>query len=138
MRFVDPLGLYETEPGLQPVCIECAVIPILRTGRVVSNLWPKQKAPQAKQQEPQACPGADKQFGKKFGEHRDPDLPGYRDYKEYRELADDIYNDANSTRTTYPENAPKYPGETHLQSGDNLLRLDPGGNFRSLYPIGRP
>ncbi|MDN3366525.1 RHS repeat-associated core domain-containing protein, partial [Ralstonia pseudosolanacearum] len=47
LRFVDPLGLYETEPGLQPVCPECALIPIVRAGRVISNLWPRQKQPEA-------------------------------------------------------------------------------------------
>lgn len=131
LSFIDPLGLYDIEPGLQPVCPECALIPIARAGRVIADLWPRQK-------EPQACPGADKQFGKKFGEHKDPDLPGYRNSKEYRDLANDIYNDSNATRTTYPKGAPKYSGETHVQSGNNLLRLDSSGNFRSLYPIGNP
>lgn len=29
----------------------------------------------------------------------------------------------------------KYPGETHMQVGNDLLRLDSSGNFRSLYPV---
>ncbi|WP_175759271.1 RHS repeat-associated core domain-containing protein [Burkholderia ambifaria] len=49
LSFIDPLGLYDTEPGLQPVCPECALIPIARAGRVIADLWPRQK-------EPQACP----------------------------------------------------------------------------------
>ncbi|MHA6879177.1 RHS repeat-associated core domain-containing protein, partial [Ralstonia pseudosolanacearum] len=47
LSFIDPLGLYDEEPGLQSVCPECALIPIVRAGRVVSNLWPRKKAPQA-------------------------------------------------------------------------------------------
>jgi hypothetical protein len=118
------------DPGLTPICPECILIPIARAGKTISDLL------RPKRDEAQICPGADKQYGKKYGEHRDPNRPGYRDYKEYRDTANDMYNDPNATRTTYSNDASKYPGETHIQSGDNLLRLDPNGNFRSLYPIG--
>jgi len=37
---------------------------------------------------------------------------------------------------TFGKDAAKYAGETHItDSSGNLLRLDPQGNFRSLYPI---
>ncbi len=120
-----------TEPGLATVCPECGFIPLLRLPRILDIF---NKNP--KQDEPQICPGSDKQFGRKYGEHRDPDKPGYRSHDEYRDRANEIYNDPNATRTTYPGDASKYPGETHIQSGNDLLRLDPSGNFRSLYPIG--
>ena len=42
-----------------------------------------------------------------------------------------------STKTTYPTNAPMYPGETHYQNNGNLLRIAPSGKFRSLYPYKR-
>lgn len=87
-------------------------------------------------EEPKACPGSNKQFGNKFAEHKDPNTPGYRNHKEYNELAKSLYNDKNAKITRYPEGGP-YSGETHIQSGKNLLRLDPQGNFRSLYELGR-
>jgi RHS repeat-associated protein len=77
--------------------------------------------------------GTDKQFGRKFGEHRDANVPGYRTHQEYRELAEDIFSDPMSIRTKFPTDAPMYPGETHIRRGNDLLRLDPFGNFRSLY-----
>jgi RHS repeat-associated protein len=80
-------------------------------------------------------PGADRQFGRKFGEHMDETRPGYRSHTEYRKLADRIYNDPAARVTKYPANSPSYAGETHYESGGNLLRLDPSGTFRSLYPI---
>jgi RHS repeat-associated protein len=85
---------------------------------------------------PKSCPGSNRQFGKKFGEHVDANRPGYRTPQEYRDLANQLYNDPAATRTTYPDDADMYPGETHiLDSEGNLLRLDPQGNFRSLYPM---
>lgn len=81
-------------------------------------------------------PGDSKQLGKKFGEHRDPSRAGYRTPQEYRELADKLYNDPKADRVTFGKDAARYAGETHItDSSGNLLRLDPQGNFRSLYPI---
>jgi RHS repeat-associated protein len=80
------------------------------------------------------CPGSNKQFGKKFGEHRDPDRPGYRTPEEYRQLATDILNDTSSELTQFPIDGDKYPGESHIRRGNDLLRLDPNNDFRSLYP----
>jgi len=74
-------------------------------------------------------PGTDKQFGKKFGEHWDSDLPGYRTPGEYRKLANEIYKDPASAKTVLKS------GETQLRRGNDLLRLDSQGNFRSLYPV---
>lgn len=71
--------------------------------------------------------GTSKQFGKKFGEHMDPNLTGYRTSAEYQQLANDIYNDPASVRTVLDN------GEIRYRRGDDLLRLDPQGNFRSLY-----
>jgi RHS repeat-associated protein len=133
----DPFGLRVPTPeeeALQPVCIECVVIPIVRVTKLGADLIRPSLRPRQEPEAPPRCPGSDKQYGTKYGEHRNPDRPGYRTPDEYRKLADDIYNDPNATRTTYPSDAPKYPGETQIQSGDNLLRLDPNGNFRSLYP----
>lgn len=76
----------------------------------------------------------DAQLGKKFGEHWNKSKPGYRNPQEYRQLAKDVYHDPQSVRTTFPNDAPKYRGETHIQRGDDLLRLDSDGNFRTLYP----
>jgi hypothetical protein len=78
------------------------------------------------------CPGSSRQFGKKYGDHM-KDYPGMT-HQEYRALADSMYDDPTLPRYTYPDTAPRYPGETHIVQGDNLLRLDPEGNFRSLYP----
>lgn len=61
--------------------------------------------------------------------------PGYRTPQEYRQRANEIYNDPNATRTVFPSTDSKFPGETHIQSGNDLLRLDPSGNFRSMYPV---
>lgn len=71
-----------------------------------------------------------KQLGQKFGQHMDPNIPGYQTPQQYRDLADQIYNDPNATRTVLPN------GETQIQSGNNLLRVAPDGSFRSLYPVG--
>lgn len=79
------------------------------------------------------CP--DKRLGKKFGKHRNPQKAGYRTAEEYKQLANDIHNDPSSTVTRFPPDNPQFPGETHFQRGNDLLRLDPEGQFRSLYPI---
>jgi hypothetical protein len=76
-----------------------------------------------------------KQIGKKFGEHRDVTRPGYRTHQEYLDKAKQMMNDPNAKVNKFPSASPKYPGETHIQSGNDLLRLDPNGNFRSLYPL---
>ncbi|MCA8949462.1 MAG: RHS repeat-associated core domain-containing protein [Planctomycetes bacterium] len=76
-----------------------------------------------------------KQLGKKFGKHRKKDRPGYRTPEEYKNRIQEVRNDPNATRTTFPADGDKFPGETHFQVGDELLRLDPDGNFRSLYVI---
>lgn len=77
-----------------------------------------------------ALPIDNKQLGKKFGSHRDPNLPGYRTRQEYRDLANKIYNDPNAARTVLPN------GKIQIQLGNDLLRIAPDGKFRSLYPIG--
>ena len=80
-----------------------------------------------------ACPGTNSQFGKKFGEHKEdyPDMS----HQDYRNLADDIYDDPAAVRKVFPaEEGGAYAGETHITRGSDLLRLDPSGNFRSLYP----
>ncbi|MGD0679013.1 MAG: RHS repeat-associated core domain-containing protein, partial [Polyangiaceae bacterium] len=74
------------------------------------------------------------QLGKKFGQHRDPTRAGYRSPQEYAERAQQIYADPSATRTTFGPSGP-YSDETHVQLGDDLLRLDPEGHFRSLYPV---
>ncbi len=55
-------------------------------------------------------------------------------HKDYLNLANDIYNNPNSSKITYPSDAPLYRGETHYRHNGNLLRLDQNGYFRSLYP----
>lgn len=74
----------------------------------------------------------DQQLGKKFGEHMDSELRGYRSHQEYRALAEEIYANPESQVTRY--NSGPYSGETHYQLGNNLLRTV-DGVFRSLYPL---
>ena len=76
-----------------------------------------------------------KQLGKKFGEHMDINLEGYRTINEYKNLANEIYNDPRSIIKVYPIDAHRYPGETHYYNNGNLLRMDSNGIFRSLYPF---
>ena len=109
---------------------------------------PQQQQPQPQQQQQQQqqrqqqgdrkprqeIQASDQQLGRKFGEHRDPDRPGYRTPQEYREKANDMLNSRAAERTTFPSDALNYPGETHIREGGDLLRLDPNGNFRSMYP----
>lgn len=76
-----------------------------------------------------------RQIGRKFGEHRDANTPGYRTPEEYRNLANDIYKDPSATRTDFPFDARRYRGETHIQRGNDLLRLDASGKFLSLYRL---
>ena len=76
-----------------------------------------------------------KQLGRKYGEHMNdyPDMS----HDDYLNMAKEIYSNPLSTKTTYPTNAPMYPGETHYQNNGNLLRIAPNGKFRSLYPYKR-
>lgn len=83
----------------------------------------------------QNLPYSTKQIGKKYGEHWDTEKEGYRNFKEYEKLANDIYNDPNSIMKVYPSDGGLYPGEIHYYNNNNILRLDAQGNFRSLYPI---
>lgn len=78
---------------------------------------------------------SDKQLGHKFAEHMDPTRAGYRTHAEYRQRAEQVFRDPNARITRYPNDSPRYAGEIHYQVGDDLLRLDPSGNFRSLYPV---
>ncbi len=71
----------------------------------------------------------DRQLGRKFGQHMDPNQPGYRTPQEYRDLANKIRKDPEAVRKTLPN------GDTQIRLGNHLLRLDPQGNFRSLYPV---
>ncbi|WP_223629792.1 RHS repeat-associated core domain-containing protein [Thermomonas beijingensis] len=79
-------------------------------------------------------PGSDKQFGKKYGEHRDSSREGYRSPQEYRERANEVFNSPKAERTSIRSDAPEHAGETHIREGGDLLRLDQNGNFRSMYP----
>ena len=76
-----------------------------------------------------------KQLGRKYGEHM-KDYPDMS-HDDYLNMAKEIYSNPLSTKTTYPTNAPMYPGETHYQNNGNLLRIAPNGKFRSLYPYKR-
>jgi len=96
---------------------------------------PAAKGDVAAAPDPKRVPGINSQFGRKFGEHMDPERSGYRSPEEYRNLADEIFNDPSSKVTRYAQDAARYAGETHYERGGDLLRLDPSGNFRSLYPI---
>ncbi len=40
-------------------------------------------------------------------------------------------------RIRFPDDGGPYSGETHMIRGEDLLRLDSDGNFRSLYPVDR-
>lgn len=71
------------------------------------------------------------QLGQKFGKHMH-DYPGLK-HAEYLNKAQSVYQNANRI-IRYPANAPLYRGETHFIYGNDLLRLDKNGFFRSLYP----
>ena len=75
------------------------------------------------------------QVGTKYRKHL-KDYPGLS-HKDYLTLAKEIYENPLSTKICYPLNSPNYPGETHYIHGGNLLRMDPHGYFRSLYPINK-
>jgi hypothetical protein len=75
----------------------------------------------------------EQQLGKKYGEHMNSEVPGYRTHLEYRALARDIYSNPESHVTKYT--AGPYAGETHYQLGNSLLRTV-DGVFRSLYTLG--
>ena len=62
------------------------------------------------------------------------DFSGYMSRKNYLNLARNIYNNPNSSVIKYHSNYRLYPGETHFKYNGYLLRLDPYGGFRSLYP----
>jgi hypothetical protein len=98
------------------------------------NPWTGKEKKQSSISQQNTLPYTDQQMGHKFGEHRDANLEGYRTISEYRQLANDIYNDPISIKTTFPLNSPMYGGETHYYWNGNLLRLDANGYFRSLYP----
>ena len=83
-------------------------------------------------------PGSDKQYGTKYGEHRDSSREGYRSPQEYRERAHELYNSPTADRTVISKDSPTPAGETHIREGGDLLRLDPKGNFRSMYPDPKP
>jgi hypothetical protein len=67
------------------------------------------------------------QLGQKFGEHMSDD-PGYGSPEAYADLARSIYNNPNAVASIASN------GDTLLQVGSNILRLQPDGSFRSLYP----
>ena len=75
------------------------------------------------------------QVGTKYRKHS-KDYPGLN-HEDYLNLAKDIYGNPLSIKIYYPLNSPNYPGETHCIHGGNLLRMDPYGYFRSLYPINK-
>lgn len=79
---------------------------------------------------------SNKQLGRKFGEHKDPSRAGYRTHEEYRARAQEIFTSPKSKVTRYPADAPQFRGETHFELEGDLLRIDPQGEFRSLYPVG--
>lgn len=122
VNFVDPEGLAGKTPPLSPAQLIFELFTYSKPVGEGSDITPLN------------CPGSNKQFGHKFGEHRNPNLPGYRTPEEYRQLATDILNDINSVLEKFPLDADKYPGETHIRRGNDLLRLDQNNNFRSLYP----
>ncbi|MFV8579212.1 RHS repeat-associated core domain-containing protein, partial [Ralstonia pseudosolanacearum] len=45
LSFIDSLGLYDQEPGLTPVCIECALIPLVRIVKTAINACAVSKEP---------------------------------------------------------------------------------------------
>jgi RHS repeat-associated protein len=74
----------------------------------------------------------DKQLGDKFGKHR-YDYPDMQNHADYLNKAKDIYLNPDKI-LKYPTNNTRFPGEIHFIKGTDLLRIDNGGYFKSLYP----
>ncbi len=74
------------------------------------------------------------QVWKKFGEHYEEfGLSHSRgDMLKYLDVAQDVFRNPESSRTF--SKTGKYAGETWYFKDGILLRLDPKGNFRSMYP----
>ena len=68
-----------------------------------------------------------KQIGKKYGEHK-ADYPDMESYKDYKDLAEEIFN--------LPDQIihDKAKGEYYYTKGNDLLRIKENGDFVSLYP----
>jgi hypothetical protein len=75
------------------------------------------------------------QVWKKFGEHfREFGLPHSKEgYQQYLKIAQEVFENP-TIKHIFPEGG-KYAGETWLINNGRLLRLDPQGNFRSLYML---
>jgi len=67
------------------------------------------------------------QLGKKWGKHK-TDYPELKSHTEYKGLADDIFK--NPEKVIHDEAQKEY----YYIRGNDLLRVDEGGNFVSLYP----
>jgi hypothetical protein len=117
-------------PVIESLSIEA--VALVRSFRPAATKF--EPAPEVGPEAFEKLPYSELQIGRKFGEHIDPSRPGYRTHMEYLERAQEIYSSEKSSITKFPMDARKYPGETHYQLENDLLRLDPKGKFRSLYP----
>lgn len=67
------------------------------------------------------------QIGQKFGKHK-YDYPNMKNYQEYRDFAQDVFN--NPEKVFYE----KLEDEYLYVRGEDLLRIKSDGRFVSLYP----
>lgn len=68
-----------------------------------------------------------KQVGKKYGEHK-LDYPDMKDYTDYKDLAEDIFNSPDQIIHDTVK------GEYYYTKGNDLLRIKENSDFVSLYP----
>jgi hypothetical protein len=75
------------------------------------------------------------QVWKKFGEHfKEFGLSHSKEgMQQYQKIAQEVFQNP-VIKHTFPQGG-HYAGETWLINNGRLLRLDPQGNFRSLYML---
>jgi hypothetical protein len=75
------------------------------------------------------------QIWKKFGQHYEEFGLNHSNegMQQYLKIAQEVYNNP-VIKHTFPQGG-KYAGETWIMNSGRLLRLDPQGNFRSLYKL---
>ncbi len=58
-----------------------------------------------------------------------------KSHRDYLNRALEVYKDPNSS---WSSGIGKYKGEYHIRNGNDLLRLNSDGSFKSLYDLSVP